>query len=326
MSGNRPFLLQAAYKDYLWGGSKLRDSYGKDTDIEPLAEAWVCSTHPDGQSIVEGREKCTLGEVIKSHPEYLGTHPREKEGLPILVKLIDAKRDLSVQVHPNDEYARLHENGQLGKIEMWYVVHADKGARIVYGFKREVGIDELHQSLSDGTIARHLQYVPVRKDDVFLVEPGTVHAIGTGVVIAEIQENSNLTYRLYDYDRTDRNGNKRELHIDKALEIINLSSSAEPRQPMRVLNYRNGYASELLGRCKYFQVERILLNTERYRHMANYQTGNNSFRVLLCVDGCGTLFGEDTMINFFKGDCIFVPAESISLKLHGRAQFLNIEC
>lgn len=118
MSGNKPFLLSAAYKDYLWGGSKLRDNYGKDTKIDTLAEAWVCSTHPDGQSMVVSRESCTLGEVIKSHPEYLGTHPRLMNGLPILVKLIDAKKDLSVQVHPDDEYARIHENGQLGKIEM----------------------------------------------------------------------------------------------------------------------------------------------------------------------------------------------------------------
>lgn len=326
MSGNKPFLLRAAYKEYLWGGSKLRDNYGIDIKIDTLAEAWVCSTHPDGQSMVVSRESCTLGEVIKSHPEYLGTHPRLKNRLPILVKLIDAKKDLSVQVHPDDEYARIHENGQLGKIEMWYVVHADEGARIVYGFKREVGIDEVRQSLSDGTIKRYLQFVPVRKDDVFLVEPGTVHAIGAGIVIAEIQESSNLTYRLYDYDRKDKNGNKRELHLEKALEVVKLSSSVEPRQPMRVLNYRNGYASELLGRCKYFQVERMLLNTERHRAMADYQTGSNSFKILLCVDGCGTLFGKEVMINFFKGDCIFVPAESISLKLHGRAQLLNIGC
>ena len=158
------------------------------------------------------------------------------------------------------------------------------------------------------------------------MNPGTVHAIGSGIIMAEIQESSDLTYRLYDYDRVDKNGQRRELHIDKALDVLNLKSSVTPRQPMRVLNYYNGYASELLGRCKYFQVERILLNTERFRKMADYQTLSNSFKVLLCIDGCGTLFGNDTMINFFKGDCIFVPANSILMKLHGRAQLLSIGC
>lgn len=328
MSGNKPFMLQPAYKDYIWGGSKLRDEYGKETETDPLAEAWVCSTHPDGQSIVTGGEfdGLTLGEVITLHPEFLGTHPRVKEELPILVKLIDAKKDLSVQVHPDDEYAKVYERGQLGKTELWYVLHADKGAKLVFGFKHDVSRDELRESIKSGRIEQHLRYVPVQKDDVFLVETGTVHAIGEGVVIAEIQESSNLTYRIYDYDRVDKQGHKRELHIDKALTVAKLSSSIEPRQPMRVLNYRNGYASELLGRCKYFQVERLLLNTERHRDMADSQTGSNSFKVFLCVDGCGTLFGENILINFFKGDCIFVPSNSVPLKMHGRAQLLIIGC
>lgn len=328
MSGNKPFMLQAAYKDYIWGGSKLKNEYGKETNMDTLAEAWVCSTHSDGQSIIMDREfkGLTLGEVITLHPEYLGTHPRIKDELPILVKLIDARKDLSVQVHPDDEYAKLYENGQFGKTEMWYVLHADKDAKLVFGFKHDVSKDELKASIKSGLVERHLRYVPVQKDDVFLIEAGTVHAIGKGIVIAEIQESSNLTYRIYDYDRVDKQGYKRELHIDKALAVAQLSSSMEPRQPMRVLNYRNGYASELLGRCKYFQVERMLLNTERYRAMADSKTGNNSFRVLLCVDGCGTLFGEDVLINFFKGDCIFIPANSVKLKMHGRAQLLSIGC
>ena len=134
-----------------------------------------------------------------------------------------------------------------------------------------------------------------------------------------------MTYRLYDYDRVDKNGQPRELHTDKALEVAKLSTSSAPRQPMRVLKYRNGSASELLTRCKYFQAERVLLNTEG-RILADYRTGSNSFHALLCVDGCGVLFGQDCMLNFFKGDCIFVPAESIPLKLHGKAQLLNVGC
>ena len=357
--GNRPFILQAAYKDYLWGGSRLRDDYGQVTDVEPLAEAWVCSTHPEGssevvctgldsdqcstevesgQSIAESAGSVrSLRELLDEHPEYMGTHPREimrgvdgatsdRGGLPILVKLIDARSDLSVQVHPDDEYAFTHECGQSGKTELWYVLHAKPGASLVYGFNRDVTSGIVRDAVADGSIGRYLQYVPVEKDDVFFVEPGTVHAIGSGIVIAEIQQSSNLTYRLYDYDRVDRFGHRRELHIEKALDVLRFESSARPRQPMRVLNYRNGYAAELLGRCRYFQVERMLLNTGRHRQMADYQTGSNSFRVLLCVDGCGTMFGDGVMINFFQGDCIFVPADSVSLKLHGQAQLLDVGC
>jgi len=176
-------------------------------------------------------------------------------------------------------------------------------------------------------VEKYLQKVPIKKDDVFYVKAGQVHGIGAGALIAEIQESSNLTYRLYDYNRVDKNGKKRELHIEKALDVADLKGSAEPRQPMRVLKYKKGCATELLCRCKYFQVERQLINTERCREMADLQTGSNSFWVLLCTGGCGVLFEEcGESINFFKGDCIFVPADSIPLKLHGKAQMLKVSC
>ena len=323
---NKPFLLKPAAKDYLWGGTRLNDDFGFDIDIDPFAEAWVCSTHPDGESLVAD-SGMPLSEVIKSHPDYLGTHASSVADckFPILIKLIDAKEDLSIQVHPDDDYASEHENGSLGKTEMWYVVDSRNNAQLIYGFKRDVSAEQVRESISDGTIESLINHVPVSQNDLFFIESGTVHAIGAGCLIAEIQESSNITYRLYDYDRKDKYGNKRELHIDKALEVANLNSSASPRQPMRVLKYRPGYASELLSRCKYFQVERLLLNTEG-RKLASFQTESNSFHVLLCVDGCGNISGEDIHINFFKGDCIFVPAESMPLKLHGQAQLLNVSC
>lgn len=324
----RPFLLKPAGKDYLWGGRRLKDDYSKETDLVPLAETWECSTHPDGPSLAASGEFAgmTLNEVLKLHPEYLGTHPRTEGEIPILIKLIDARQDLSVQVHPDDDYARKHENGSMGKTEMWYVLDAARDSSLVYGFRRDMDRDLLKKSLLEGTVEKYLQKVPIQKDDIFYIEAGIVHAIGAGTVIAEIQENSNLTYRLYDYHRVDKNGKERELHIDKALQVVNLKGSDRPRQPMRVLKYKKGCASELLCRCKYFQVERMLINTERCREMADYRTDSNSFQALLCVDGCGTLFGEDVMIHFFKGDCIFVPADSIGLKLHGRAQLLKVGC
>lgn len=324
---NPPFLLKPTGKDYLWGGSRLNDDFAKGIDLSPLAETWECSTHPDGPSTVASGEFAgmTLAEVLKAHPDFLGNHPRTKGELPILIKLIDAKKDLSVQVHPTDEYAARYENGQLGKTEMWYVLDAAKGAKLIYGFHHDADKEVIRQSIQDGTVEKYLQKVPIKKDDLFYIEAGTVHAIGAGALIAEIQESSNLTYRMYDYNRVDKNGRKRELHVDKALEVANLKASTEPKQPLRVLKYRQGCALELLCRCKYFEVYRMMVNTERCRRLVGYQADGTSFRVLLCTDGCGSVsFGERETLTFFKGDCIFVPANSVKMRIHGTAQFLDV--
>lgn len=327
---NKPFLLRPSGKDYLWGGSRLNDEFAKGMELSPLAETWECSTHPDGPSFVAGGEYAgrSLADVLKEHPEYLGT--RVKNGsaadgeLPILIKFIDAKSDLSVQVHPTDEYAREHENGQLGKTEMWYVLDAAKEAALTYGLRRSVGKEEIRAAIENGSLEKFLQKVPVKKDEVFFMEAGTIHAIGAGTLIAEIQENSNLTYRLYDYDRVDKNGRKRELHVDKALEVANLKQASEPRQPLRVLKYNQGCAAELLCRCKYFEVYRMLVNTER-RQIVEYKADSLSFRVLLCINGCGILKFEDEILEIYKGDCIFIPADSSLIQIHGKLQFLDVK-
>ena len=325
--------MKPAGKDYLWGGSRLNDDFSKGIELEPLAETWECSTHPDGPSVVASGPDTgkLLPQVLSDHPEYIGSHPRElvkAEGeLPILIKFIDARKDLSVQVHPDDAYARQMEHGSMGKSEMWYVLDASRDARLVYGFRHDMDREVLKKSLLDGTVEKYLQKVKVRKDDVFYIEAGTVHALGAGALVAEIQESSNLTYRMYDYNRVDKDGKKRQLHVEKALDVVRLQGSAQPRQPMRVLKYQKGCASELLCRCRYFQTERLLLNTERCRQMADFQTGHNTFQVLLCTNGCGVLFEErGEFINFFRGDCIFVPADSVPLKIHGKAQLLRVSC
>lgn len=323
-----PFLLSPIPKDYLWGGSRLNDDFNLKLDSVPLAEAWVCSTHHDGASYVSAHE-CSLTELLKKNPEWLGTHPLlctgGKPELPILIKLIDAKEDLSVQVHPDDDYA-LKNEGELGKTEMWYILDAKINSELVYGFNQDMNVERIRDALNKGSINQFLNHVSVHKDDLFYIEAGTVHAIGGGILLAEIQESSNITYRLYDYDRLDKYGEKRTLNVEKALKVANLGNSIIPRQPLRVIKYRNGSASELLTRCKYFQVERLIINTDIHREMSEFQAASNSFHALLCIDGCGVLFGEDKMLNFFKGDCIFVPADSISLRIHGKAQLLDVSC
>lgn len=324
---NLPFLLKPVGKDYLWGGNRLNEDFAKNIAMQPLAETWECSTHPDGQSTVDSGRFAgrLLGDVLKEHPEFLGSHPQKKDELPILIKFIDAKQDLSVQVHPDDEYAFAHENGAWGKSEMWYVLDAEEDTKLIYGFYHDMDEERLRRSLGDGTVEKYLQKVPVRKDDIFFIEAGRVHAIGAGALIAEIQQSSNVTYRLYDYNRVDKNGEKRELHIEKALEVVDLKNSRAPRQPMRLLRYRRGCASELLCRCQYFQVERLLLNTESTGEPVAYRTGSNSFQVLLCIEGRGSLEAQERLA-FKKGDCIFVPADSAPLWLEGSGQLLQVGC
>lgn len=322
---NRPLLLKPSGKDYLWGGQRLNDEFEKGIDLSPLAETWECSTHPDGPSfVVNGEfEGMQLAEVLKLHPEYLGEKHIGLDELPILIKFIDAKSDLSVQVHPTDEYANDQEHGQLGKTEMWYVLDATKDAKLIYGFKHDCNEAQVRRAIDNGTLVQHLQQVPVQKNDLFFIEAGTVHAIGAGALVAEIQENSNLTYRLYDYDRVGKDGKKRELHVDKAMKVAKLKSSATPKQPLRVLRYRSGVASELLCRCKYFEVYRMIVNTER-RQVVHYRADEVSFRVLLCVNGCGTMSFNEESINIYKGDCVFFPADSEKVSIHGQLQFLDV--
>lgn len=330
---NEPFLLSPAGKDYLWGGNRLNTDFDKQIDLNPLAETWECSTHPDGVSTVASGVHCgqTLDMVLSEHPEYLG----RRLTLPVLVKFIDAGQNLSVQVHPDDEYARTHENGSPGKTEMWYVLDAAPGAYLIYGFNRDMDEELLRNSLEQGNIEKYLQKIPVQKDDVFYIEAGTVHAIGAGVLLAEVQENSNLTYRLYDYDRTDRHGRKRPLHIGKAMEVLNYKSSENPRQPIRVLRYQPGCASEFLCRCKYFQVERLLINTTPAHAAPECATTEHSFQVLLCLEGSGDIIYKENRnltscdnkkLPFAKGSCVFVPADSVPLQLEGKAQILKISC
>lgn len=321
--GNKPFLLSPCGKDYLWGGNRLREEFHKDISMSPLAETWECSVHPDGPSVIaSGKHKGQLlPDVLLEHPEYLGTHPRD--GLPVLVKLIDASQNLSIQVHPTDDYAREYENGASGKTEMWYVMDAKPGAELIFGCSQDISLEDMRNGLEEGSIEKYLRKVPVVKDDVFFMPAGTIHAIGEGVLLAEIQQSSNLTYRLYDYDRVDKHGQKRQLHWDKALKVANLSGSIKPRQPMRVLRYRPGVATELLCRCKYFEVNRMLVNTER-RQKVTYFADALSFRVLLCIEGnCRLLYSDETL-EFRKGDCIFIPADSVVMEIQGDAQFLDI--
>lgn len=316
--------LRPVGKDYLWGGTRLREEYGKDIPLTPLAETWECSVHPDGESVVVNGEFAgmTLREVLMLHPEYMGSKYPSGSEFPIIVKFIDAKCDLSVQVHPNDAYARKYEN-QNGKTEMWYVLDADEDASLIYGFEHPVTEQILRNAVQDGTLGKHLHKVKVQKGDVYYVPAGTVHGIGAGTMVAEIQESSNVTYRVYDYDRVDKDGNKRELHFDKACEVMDMNMVSHKRNS-RIVRCNPGYSSEELCCCKYFRVTKISIVRRFCLNLLK-----ESFQVLLCIDGTGMLHSDSGSVPVQKGECVFVPAEDRvdrQFFIDGRLSILLICC
>lgn len=326
-----PFLLAPAYKKYIWGGVRLSNEYGKGIPGEQIAESWECSTHENGESIVKNGKYAgkTLKSLLAQYPSMIG---RRLQGimplgqLPVLVKLLDAKEAASVQVHPDDEYARCHENGSLGKTEMWYVLDAKDNAELIYGFHYDMEKEKFLHALERGNPDKYLQKIKVRKDDVFFIPPGCVHSVGAGIVLAEIQENSDVTYRLYDYDRIDKEGHKRELHINKAMEVLDMNACSAPRQPMRTLRYEPGCATELLCRCRYFQVERKLIAQTGEGIL--FKSEEQSFQILLCIQGKGKVKTAGTAGEFAlqKGECLFVPAGDYTFGVTGHLTVLQIRC
>lgn len=311
--------LRPAGKDYIWGGTRLKKEYNKDIGMNRISETWECSVHPDGRSKVVSGEHTgsTLDRVIAEHPEYLGKN--NKNGFPVLIKFIDAEKDLSVQVHPDDEYARIHEH-QNGKTEMWYVMEADENTSLIYGFEHEISESAVRKAVDEGNITEYLHHAEVHKGDVFYIPAGTVHAIGKGAVIAEIQENSNVTYRVYDYDRTDKDGSKRELHTEKALEVMS-------RRPAKKIKSYDDYfecpeySFRTLCSCRYFTTEKVNVN-----ELYTFNVADDSFQVILCTEGCGTVQDKNSKVSMIKGDCIFLPADTGKIEVVGKTEFLKVRC
>lgn len=315
--------LKPEGKDYLWGGIRLREEYGKDIPLTPLAETWECSVHPDGKSVIVNGANVgkTLADVLTEHPEYMGSKIPQNGEFPILVKFIDAKQDLSVQVHPDDAYARRYEH-QNGKTEMWYVLDATEDASLIYGFEHPVTEEILRQAVETETLGKHLHKVKVRKGDLYYVPAGTVHGIGAGTLVAEIQESSNVTYRVYDYDRVDKDGNKRELHFDKAIKVMDMTVAPDVKQKARLVRYYPGCAREILCRCKYFETERIQVVTD-----CEFSVLPTSFQVLLCINGAGSVSGpQSKAVDFVKGDCLFIPADMGRCRMEGKTELLKVRC
>lgn len=307
--------LAPAFKDYLWGGSIIKEKYGV-TDMDKVAEAWVLSTHKDGQSVViDGSLKGkTLAEVLTlMGEEALGKNAADFEMFPQMIKIIDAEQSLSIQVHPSDEYA-LKNEGQYGKTEMWYILDAKDGAGIYYSVKKECTKEELQAAIESGKIDDVLSFIPVKKGESYFIPSGTVHAIGAGLLIAEVQQNSNVTYRVYDYGRVGADGKPRELHIEKALEVANLTSiKNENKKTAQALP--DGKITPICS-CPYFGVTEIEIDGQ-YKF-----TPKDSFVCVLITNGQGTINGKE----FGQYDTFFLPADIGEVSLSGKFDAILSVC
>ena len=300
--------MEPAFKDNLWGGTRLRDVYGKKCDYDIVAESWELSTHKAGQSIVAtGKNKgLMLGEYINRFGRgILGWKCDPYERFPLLIKFIDSRESLSIQVHPGDDYA-LQKEDEYGKNELWYVVDCEPESYLYCGFSRDTDEAEVRRRIEDGTLTEILNKIPVKKGDSYFIENGTVHAIGPGVLICEIQQSSNVTYRLYDYQRRDKYGELRELHIDKAMEVTNFhEKDMEAAKTME---------------CKYFSIEKSVFDGE-----VSFNLDDSSFRAFVVLDGSGQVSCGEESLAYRPADCFFVPAGKKTVVFHGCGTVLKVQ-
>lgn len=309
------YLLEPAFKDYIWGGTRLRDEYGKDCSYDKVAESWELSCHKDGPSVISG-SGMTLQELIdKEGRQILGTNCARFENFPILIKLIDAKDNLSVQVHPDNDYA-MRVEGEYGKTEMWYVVDCDEGAELLYGFKHEISKEEFAQRIADNTLLEVTNNVPVHKGDVFFIKSGTLHAIGKGILIAEIQQNSNTTYRIYDYGRVGKDGKPRELHVEKAKDVTKLAPAET--YPDTPVVQENGASIKLLSKCEYFTTYKVDIEEK-----AEFDADDSSFVSLLILEGSPVVTdGKSDPVSAKKGDSLFISAGTGRFTVEGSCSLI----
>lgn len=313
-----PLQFTPILKERIWGGEKLKTVLGKSIESSTTGESWELSTVEGDVSVVANGELKgrSLMEIIDETPnEMLGTAVYKKFGkqFPLLFKYLDAREDLSIQVHPNDALAKERHNS-FGKTEMWYIMQADTDARIIVGFKEKSNANEYVENLKNKTLLSILDDVKVKSGDVFFLETGTVHAIGAGLVVAEIQQTSDITYRIYDFDRVDAQGNGRELHIDQALDAINYEKVDTYKEYTKEVNQSNNVVD-----CPYFTTNFVPLDGE-----VSIKKSAETFTVYMCVEGSFELDYNDEKYNYKKGDTVLIPAAINAFVLSGKASILEI--
>lgn len=314
-----PLIFEPILQDRIWGGTKLETYLGKtNLPSDTTGESWELSDVKGNVSVVANGEYKgnTLTDLLENYPaEVLGYKVYEKFGkeFPLLFKFLDARDDLSIQVHPNDELAKKRHNS-FGKTEMWYVMQADEGARIIVGFKHKSSPEEYLEHLKNKSLINILNEVPVKKGDVFFLETGTIHAIGAGIVIAEIQQTSDVTYRIYDWDRVDAQGKSRELHVEEALDAMNYNTTDTRKHYTTLENQAN-----VMVDCPYFTTSYFPL-----KGSTGVSKDGSSFTVYICTEGEFSVEANGEKYNFKQGDTVLIPASLKVYILSGEAILLEI--
>ena len=318
------YFLSPALKETIWGGNKLKNGFGMESELSNIAEAWMLSCHEDGEStVINGKFKGTkLADLIEKELglECLGTNCNEFksiEDFPILIKLIDADDKLSVQVHPDDEYAAAHEKDVRGKTEAWYIIDCDDDAELIYGFSDDITKEEFRSAIENSSLLDKVNRVKVKPGDVAFISSGTLHAIGKGILLAEVQQSCNTTYRVFDYNRTGLDGKPRELHIEKAVDVTKCCVPENNLDPVGMPVKHDGYTSTLLAECKYFTMS--LIDTE---NLFAGESDEKSFTSLIVLDGEGEIKCGDEEFSIKKGDSIFMPADSGTYYISGKTKIL----
>lgn len=313
-----PLFFEPIYKQIIWGGKTLAKVFSRELPYDNTAESWEISCHKNGTSVVSnGRLRGkSLSELIKDFGDkLLGSRTNIRDTFPLLIKLIDANDSLSVQVHPDDIYARDIEN-EYGKTEMWYIVDAKENAQIIYGTKSGVTKEEFKKSIEDGNLEKHLNYMNVKKGDAVFIPSGTVHAILDGILIAEIQQNSDTTYRVYDWNRVDLNGKSRELHIDKALDVINFNFSGSAS--CRKCYENENYMLKTLIRCQYFNVDSISV-----KYMYEDKADGSTFIAFTVIEGNGKILHNGIEYKLVPGSSFLIPAAAGEFSIFGQITLLK---
>jgi mannose-6-phosphate isomerase len=313
-----PLQFDPILKERIWGGEKLKTVLHKPITSKITGESWELSTVEGDVSVIANGDwkGKSLTDIINECPnEILGTavHAQFGKQFPLLFKYLDAREDLSIQVHPNDELAKKRHNS-FGKTEMWYIMQADDDARIIVGFKEKSNANDYLENLKNKTVLSILDDVKVKAGDVFFLETGTVHAIGAGLVVAEIQQTSDITYRLYDFERIDASGNTRELHVDLALDAINYDVVETQKEYTKKMNESNTVVD-----CPYFTTNFIPLDG-----VITVSKSGESFTVYMCVAGTFEIEYNNSKLQYKRGDTVLIPAAMNAFVLQGKASLLEV--
>lgn len=308
-----PLFLQPVFQERIWGGTRLKEQFQYDIPSDRTGECWAISGHPNGQSVVKNGPHAgkTIGELWENHRELFGN--LEGDVFPLLVKILDANADLSVQVHPDDEYAAKYENGELGKTECWYIIDCKEDAEIVFGHTAKTK-EELRQQIEAGNWDELLRRVPIKPGDFFFVPSGTIHALCEGTLVLETQQSSDTTYRVYDYDRIDQNGNKRELHIEKSIDVTTVPHR-DPELNITTKQIQDAQVTTFI-QGEYFSVYKWDVNGKLVTE------NKQPFLLFSVLAGNGNLQINDQTYSLDKGDHFILPATVKEFSLDGNIQLI----